>query len=53
LKYFYGDVKCSCFGISRKIAFYRFYECSKPKIESAQKYLKTVEYIEEKTLING
>lgn len=39
LKYFYGKVKCSCFGISRKIAFYRFYECSDPKIEMAKGYL--------------
>jgi len=40
LEYFYGEVKCSCFGISRQIAFYRFYECSKPRIENAQKYLR-------------
>ncbi len=42
LKYFYGKVKCSCFGINRKIAFYRFYECSDPKIELAQQYLKSI-----------
>jgi len=53
LKYFYGDVKCSCFGISRKIAFYRFYECSKPRIENALEYLKTNVLVKEKTLING
>ena len=45
LKYFYGKVKCSCFGINRKIAFYRFYECSNPKIELAQEYLKTLDVI--------
>jgi len=42
LKYFYRNVKCSCFGINRKIAFYRFYECSKPKIEISKKYLNTL-----------
>lgn len=43
LKYFYGKVKCSCFGINRKIAFYRFYECSEPKVEIAKEYLKTLD----------
>ena len=42
LKYFYGKVKCSCFGINKKIAFYRFYECSDPKIEHAKVYLQTL-----------
>jgi len=28
LKYFFKNVKCSVYGISKKIAFYRFYECS-------------------------
>lgn len=42
LRYFYGRVKCSCFGISRQIAFYRFYECSDPKIEAAKEYLSSI-----------
>lgn len=42
LKYFYGKVKCSCFGINRRIAFYRFYECSNPKIEISEQYLKSI-----------
>lgn len=42
LKYFYGKVKCSCFGINKKIAFYRFYECSNPKIVIAKEYLSTL-----------
>ncbi len=42
LKYFYGKVKCSCFGINRKIAFYRFYNCSAPKIVIANEYLNTL-----------
>jgi len=42
LKYFYGKVKCSVFGINRRIAFYRFYECSKPRVELAHQYLKSI-----------
>lgn len=42
LKYFYGTVKCSCFGLNKRIAFYRFYECSKPKTELAREYLNTL-----------
>lgn len=42
IKSFYGKVKCTCFGITRKIAFYRFYECSNPKIEIAERYLKSI-----------
>lgn len=40
LKYFYNKIKCSCFGVNKKIALYRFYECSEPKIEAAVEYLK-------------
>lgn len=39
LNFFYSKVKCSCFGLNRRIAFYRFYECYEPKIELAKKYL--------------
>jgi len=42
LKYFYTNVKCSCFGINRKFAFYRFYECSNPKIEIAKEFINTM-----------
>lgn len=42
LNYFYGKVKCSCFGINRRIAFYRFYECSNPNVEIAEQYLKSI-----------
>ncbi len=42
LKYFYGKVNCSCFGINRRIAFYRFYECSDPRIEVAKEYLNSL-----------
>ena len=42
LKYFYNSVKCSCFGINKSIAFYRFYECSQPKVELANQYLASL-----------
>jgi hypothetical protein len=39
LKYFYGKIKCSCLGINKKIALYRFYECSQPNTEIANDFL--------------
>ncbi len=42
LNYFYSKISCACFGINKRIALYRFYECSKPKIEIAKGYLKTL-----------
>jgi hypothetical protein len=42
LKYFYGKTKCSCFGISRGLALYRFYECSAPKTQLAKEYLASL-----------
>lgn len=40
LRYFYKKVKCSYFGLSKRFAFYRFYECSGPDIEKSHKYLE-------------
>lgn len=42
LKYFYEKIKCSFFGVSRGIAFYRFYECAEPRIDLARKHLKDI-----------
>lgn len=42
LTYFYAKVKCSCFGINKRIALYRFYECSDPKRDLAKEYLNTL-----------
>lgn len=39
LNYFFKVTKCSVFGISKKIAFYRFYDCSSPHIERVNNYL--------------
>ncbi|HLG34277.1 MAG TPA: methyltransferase domain-containing protein [Bacteroidia bacterium] len=41
LNYFYATVTCSCFGINKRIALYRFYECTAPRVEVAEDYLKT------------
>lgn len=40
LEYFYHEVNCSYLGVSKKIAFYRFYECREPNVELAKKILK-------------
>lgn len=42
LRYFYVKVKCSCFGINRGLALYRFYECTNPKPEIAKQYLNSI-----------
>jgi hypothetical protein len=39
LRYFFKKHRCSCFGSGKKFAFYRFYECYEPNIESAKEYL--------------
>jgi hypothetical protein len=36
------EVKCSCFGINKRIALYRFYECSNAKRDLAREYLNTL-----------
>ncbi len=38
LNFFYKDVKCYYWGISKKIALYRFYICSIPDTENIGKY---------------
>jgi len=40
LKYFYKTVKHKVFGLSRGLAFYRFYECKDPDLEKVNEYLK-------------
>lgn len=40
LKHFYKDVKHKVFGLSRKLAFYRFYECRNPDRTLAEQFLK-------------
>ncbi len=40
LTYFYKTVRCSSFGINKKLAFYRYYECSVPDTVRAVEYLQ-------------
>ena len=40
LFYFFKKQRCSCFGLGKKLAFYRFYECAMPDIELAKNYLE-------------
>lgn len=42
LTYFFGGVKCSCMGLSKGFAFYRFYECSAPDTKKATTYLDSL-----------
>lgn len=42
LNYFFEQNRCSTFGLSKGIAFYRFYESKTPKTELAYEYLKTL-----------
>lgn len=40
LNYFFEDLECRCFGISRAISFYRFYSCAKPRTGRCLDYLQ-------------
>lgn len=42
LSYFYGKNKCSCFGMGKAVALYRFYESSEPRVDLAKEYLKSL-----------
>ena len=39
LNHFFKKTKCSCFGLGKKMSFYRFYECFIPNVELAERYL--------------
>lgn len=38
LEFFFENVKCKVFGLSKEISFYRFYECRNPKREACLKF---------------
>ena len=40
LKYFFHHAKCSVFGVSKGLAFYRFYECSEVKQDLVDAFFK-------------
>ncbi len=39
LGHFFATVRCSVMGLNRKLAFYRFYDCSNPDVDMASTYL--------------
>lgn len=41
LSYFFENVECAVLGISKRFAFYRFYDCSGPNLERAQEYIRS------------
>jgi len=38
LVYFFSDVKCKVFGMSKSISLYRYYECNNPRIERCREF---------------
>ena len=42
VSYFFDQVSCKVFGISKKISFYRYYECKKPNITRCREYLQSI-----------
>ncbi len=38
LSYFYEEIKCKVFGISRALSFYQFFECKKPLLERCNEF---------------
>lgn len=38
LEYFFESINCSVLGMSKRLAFYRFYDCSRPRTERVSKY---------------
>lgn len=45
LNYFFKEVSCSNFGINKNIAFYRFFNCTKPNIKKAKDYFSKLKNI--------
>ena len=38
LEYFFKNVKCEVFGLNKAVSFYRFYECSNPRLEKCSEF---------------
>ncbi|MCD6115441.1 class I SAM-dependent methyltransferase [bacterium] len=41
LEYFFKNVKCKVFGLSKSISFYRYYECRNPRIDRCRMFSRT------------
>ena len=42
LEYFFKDVECKVFGLSKSISFYRYYECKNAKVDRCQHYIDNI-----------
>jgi len=42
LNYFFKEVKCKVFGLTKSISLYRYYECRNPRIERCREYSRTL-----------
>ncbi len=41
LEYFFKEIKCKVFGISKSISLYRYYECHNPRIDRCREFSRT------------
>jgi hypothetical protein len=41
LEYFFKEIKCKVFGLSKSISFYRYYECHNPRIDRCREFSRT------------
>lgn len=41
LQYFFKDIECKVFGLSKSISLYRYYECRSPRIDTCHRFSKT------------
>lgn len=41
LEYFFKDIKCKVFGLSKSISLYRYYECHNPRIDRCREFSRT------------
>ncbi len=42
LEYFFREIKCRVFGLSKAISLYRYYECTNPNVDRCREFLKLV-----------
>lgn len=42
LEYFFEDIECNVFGLSKAISLYRFYACRNPLIDRCLTYLNSL-----------
>jgi hypothetical protein len=41
LEYFFEDVECSIFGITKYMSLYHFYACHGPRLEACREFIKS------------